>query len=414
MSIEHFRFMVCDECGVRFRTDRPGVVLGARVLCDQCSGLAVVEADAAEAGAPVTEEQIFRELDEGSRSPRAPLPPRPELPPLPAAAAPPTGDERALEPIGPMPELSVDLPRRRRRRRRKMRQRKREWWSGEVVGGRGRGRRSRRRRWRWRWPRRVALAVLLVAVVAGGTWQLQELGRRLARSRPPEVTPSLRGPIRALPDLLAAQELAGRFLAASSAAEAASLVRPWAGVDEALERFFAAWQPLADPATALSPMPPEIEGGLAYQVFGLILPDGKGRLLPVVPTAAGPKVDFKAFSEWSNVAPAGLLDGRVSEAAELRAMLRPSTYYNFRFADSDRFQAYDATVAGMDETLVFYAERGSDEERRISEALNRVGMHPVTVAVRPLDDSFRHQQFLITRLLAVGFVVPDAAAGNSG
>ena len=161
-------------------------------------------------------------------------------------------------------------------------------------------------------------------------------------------------------------------------------------------------------------MPPEIEGGVAYQLFGLILPDGRGCLVPVVPTAAGPKVDFKAVCEWSSVPVAQLLDGSVEEAGEVRAMLRPSTYYNYGFVDSERYLAFDATLGALDRTLVFYAPRGGDEARRIAEAVGPIGMHPVTVAIRSVDGSFRHQQFLITRLLAIGFVVPDPPVAGRG
>jgi hypothetical protein len=411
MSIESIRFHVCDSCGERFRSDRRGVEVGAQMLCSRCRAARGLDAgvrdegEDAAAGRPGATEEDWRALDGSGGA---------TVPELPAAVMPPAltvvelAAGRELPPLGPMPAVSVRLLHRRIRTRheRRGKRRRKTWHRVEASAPTPRNRR-RRRRWIWRWPRMVALVGVVAVVVWIGQWQLQKLGRELARPLVFEAPVELGGPIRTLPDLVEAQRLAQRFVVAGSVDEAWSLVRPWDGVREALAQFLEGWQPPADPAVQIIPLPPELEGGLAYQVFGLITAEGQGRLLPVVPTAGGPRLDFKAFIEWSSAAPAALLDGSVEAAAEVRVMLRPATYYNFGFADAGRFQAFEATVRGRDEPWLLYALRDSDETRRLDAAAARLGMHPATVALRSVDGSHRHRQFLITRLLAVGFVVPD-------
>ena len=322
------------------------------------------------------------------------------------AEAPERGAAEHVHPLEPLPELSVKLPSKGRRRKRK-RKRKGRVRRGEELWGR-KQRRSGARRRGWRWPRRIAIGLAAAAAIGLGIWQLKELGRRLSSTgdgsgdggESPQAELEL-------PDFDLADELARQFVAATTVDEALPLIRPWEGAREALIAYYEVREPI-DPLAPLNAMPPEIEGEMAYQVFGLLLPDGSGRLIPVVDGGDRLMVDFKAFVQWSSAPIECLLDGTTAEIEEVRVILRPSTYYNFTFADSERYRAYEASMGRDHEfQLVMYAQRGMEDAERIERAVERLGMHSVTVALRSVDGSHRGRQLLITKLHAIGFVVPD-------
>ena len=104
--------------------------------------------------------------------------------------------------------------------------------------------------------------------------------------------------------------------------------------------------------------------------------------------------------------------GTVEQADEGRAILRPSTYYNFEFASSQRFRAFSATLAGQKEQLTVYVPRESPAAEPLVRAVRQVGMHPATFSMRALGESHKRQQYLLTELKATGFVIPEPRAAQ--
>ena len=264
-----------------------------------------------------------------------------------------------------------------------------------------------------RWLR-VTAAVILVGLLGGaGVWWLREkfrgnshLGSGGPAARPLPTNDPL---LVTLPDFEKSLALAQRLVNATNVAEILPLIRNGEAMRSVVMADLAAHPPDPGSSLRLRQMSAVVEGTMAYQVFGLIAKSGRKCLVPVVPTPTGPRVDYKAYCEWCSVPASKLLDGGATEAAELRVLLRPSTYYNFGFADQDHWTAFDAKAPGARETMAVYVARGGEIDQRLRAALSRERIQPVTVALQAVDGSERHGQFLVTRLLALGFVVPDEA-----
>jgi len=210
-----------------------------------------------------------------------------------------------------------------------------------------------------------------------------------------------------LPGLEESIAVADAFLGAPDATGMMPWVRGGEKMQPFVERMLPTCMPEKGAKERLRQMPPVVEDRMAYQCFGVIEDSGIGRLVAVVPTKDGPRVDFKAYAEWSDVPFADLFAGKVKQAGELRLMLHFSNYYNYEFTEQAAYVAFDASASYEGTTSVtLYVRRGSDLEQRLSWAIGRLGLYPATVAVEAVKGSEKHRQYLITKLLALGYVVP--------
>jgi len=373
MAIEHIRFQNCDACGRRFR-DSGRQVSYAKVLCEECQEKEKQRDPEEEPVPEIEEEHSPEDLDIGSLDDLS------------------AGEDAGEGGMGPtLEEIAARTPRRHRRRR-----------SQTKTAN------------RLSWPLYAGCLLLVIGIGLAGLWRARIKGRQLAEQgaedSPFGGVPVL--PVPDLPDYEKARELAGRFVREGEVEEVMGMIRPWPGMKKAVGEFLAENPPVDGAAEMLSDMPPVIQTGIVYQrivyqSFGLLLPDGTGRLVQVVETSDGPKVDFKAYVEWCSVPPDELLAGKVEQADEVRAILRPSTYYNFEFASSEQFLAFSATLAGQSEQLTVYVPREGDAVEPLARAVQQIGMHPATFSLQSVGESYQRQQFLLSELKAIGFVVPE-------
>lgn len=378
MAIEHIRFQNCDACGRRFRDSGPGISR-VKQLCDDC--LTREESGSPDQVEPkpvaeISEEELFVDdlaidaLD------------------LPSVG----GDDEAEGGSGPsMEEIAARTKVRRRRLHRPYQAAKRLRWPIYASFG---------------------LAAVMSAVV--GVWLARNKGRELAQEDgggPVLVsTPVL--PVPGLPGYEEARELALRFVCEGELEEVLGMIRPFPGMREEVAAFLMEHPPDGGSDEMLSDMPPVVQAEIAYQSFGLLLPDGTGRLVQVVETPGGPKIDFKAYVEWCSVSREALLAGEVKQADEVRAILRSLTYYNYEFSDSERFEAFSAALMGQSEHLRVYVPRDGEIIGPLRRAVGQIGMHPATFSIRAVGESHTRRQFLLTDLKAAGFVVPDKKAAE--
>jgi hypothetical protein len=94
-------------------------------------------------------------------------------------------------------------------------------------------------------------------------------------------------------------------------------------------------------------------------------------------------------------------------------IIQPTNYYNYAFADDELWSAYSLTAGHAGDSVVGYAPRDSEIDRRLRKLLEGCGMHPVTLALAAVDGSEKHGQFQIVKLLGEGFVVPQEDAPSS-
>lgn len=373
MAIERIRFQTCDACGQRFR-DAGRQISYAKMLCKECREKAKRRGLEAEMALEGTEDEL--------------LPEELDIELLEVVPGEETVAERAAGPT--LDEIAARTPRRRRRRR-------------STAGLE-----------RLRWPIYAGCLLVAIGIGVAGLWRARVKGRHV---RSPAGGDSPFGdvpvlPVEGLPDYEKSRDLARRFVREGEVEEVMKMIRPWPGMKQAVDGFLAENPPVDGAAEMLSDMPPIIQADIVYQSFGLLLPDGTGRLVQVIKTSDGPRVDFKAYVEWCSAPRDELVAGTVEQADEVRAILRPSTYYNFEFASAERFLAFSATLAGEKEPLTVYVPRDSPAAETLVRAVRQVGMHPATFSLRAVGESHKRQQYLLTDLKATGFVVPEQQAAK--
>lgn len=375
MAIKNINFRNCEVCGVRFRAD---ATVARRFLCKACA-----EAEETAKSKPRVEPQGEHEEENWSLERSEPQRPTasPAVPPESAPAVTSSVRAKRMEAVGRANTGPTRL---------------------QVTIS------------RWAWGLVFSAGILgLVLLVAAAIWNLrQSRARTVTSSRQLRTEPWDRPVppndplLTVLPDFEESIKVASNFLEARDTQS----ILPWVRGGESMRAFVEAQGPEALPKPwerdSMRELTPMVEGSMAYQCFGTEGGQRKFRMVAVVPTKDGPRVDFKAYREWSDVPFADLITGKAKRAEEVRVMLWPSTYYNFEFADQERYVAFDAFLtSGSAAPVTLYALRGSEIADRISWVVERMGLHPATVALEARGRS--EGQYLITRLLALGFVVPD-------
>lgn len=150
--------------------------------------------------------------------------------------------------------------------------------------------------------------------------------------------------------------LVKRFAKASTPEEWGAMVRDPERVAPLILTFkpkFATGRPLG-----IKPFGSEPFGdGVLYQ-FSVTYEDGRSRLIHVLPTADGPKVDWESFAR-SGGAGFEELTGPVPVEAELRVLVKPAMYYNYNFSDDRQWRAYETMNGDWPDPLTGYAQVGS-------------------------------------------------------
>ncbi|MFZ9937301.1 MAG: hypothetical protein ACO3JG_09615 [Luteolibacter sp.] len=249
----------------------------------------------------------------------------------------------------------------------------------------------------------VIVAVLLAALVV--------LNRR------PAAPPKVAGPVTAPAELpgepsAAAQgepalAVAKRFTSATSQEERLKCVRQADEVAAQMADFFNRGPGAHEKVEAVVPMGPVVVGELNYESFRVRMTDGKMRILGVVPTGDGAKVDFHAYARHGSQPWSAMVSGEAKEAAEMRVLVQLGNYYNFGFDDEQRWQNFTATSPDLEQPLQFYLERNNPAIAQLRE-VSPVRPTRVTLAIRPVADSHLNGQFEITRCLNLGWVLPES------
>lgn len=137
--------------------------------------------------------------------------------------------------------------------------------------------------------------------------------------------------------------------------------------------------------------------------------DSQSRLVCVVPTMDGLRVDWDCYARYNTKAWPGLLDGSV-KSAELRVFARRSDYYNFDYRDESKWICFEMNSTDHDEILYAYASRGTTTAKLLEAALPTVGSGKnvqLTVLLSAGGGEPRRKQFTIDRLHAFGWVQPE-------
>lgn len=239
---------------------------------------------------------------------------------------------------------------------------------------------------------------IFVAVIIAGVW-LSGGGRRDAMADPPKATDELRD------GLEAAEAVARAFLAESDPENRLQWVRFAGDVKTRLPEY-------PDEARSAAG---EIEQVLGHQsdggrtVTGIVVafPAGNVRLLEVVATPDGPRVDWDAYARYGTASWEDLLSGKARRAV-VRVFCEPSTERPEPFEDQGKWTCFRLSSPDLPQAALGFAQVGQAREAM----MKRVVLGTPNFRQRFTLEVVRHEgkdepSFEITRCLAVGWMLGE-------
>jgi len=200
--------------------------------------------------------------------------------------------------------------------------------------------------------------------------------------------------------------VAYNFMRAGNQTERLRWVRHPEKVAAFMEEFFSHGRGASESMVSLSPMESALADADSYEPFAVELTDGSRRLLCVVREKGSAKVDFKAYARHGSVPWEDLLSGTAKQASEVRVLIQKTDYYNFEFADEQRWIDFTATTPDLDSSLHLYVSKNNPDIKILNKLASGEALG-VTVAISAHGESHLKRQFEITALLATDWVLPD-------
>lgn len=183
----------------------------------------------------------------------------------------------------------------------------------------------------------------------------------------------------------------------------------WAREREIVEKHFVAYS-----EEALSYVPAQIEhrghhveNGLARISFSARFDTGSFRMLNVMETADGLRVDWDSYARYCSESWDALLSGEAS-SAEVRVFVSPGDYHNVPFEDEEKWTCFRLMSPDLPERadIFAYAETGSLREMELKQIVMRAAefRQHMTLTIQGHEASGGKRLFQITRVHAVGWV----------
>jgi hypothetical protein len=147
-------------------------------------------------------------------------------------------------------------------------------------------------------------------------------------------------------------------------------------------------------------------GGIMAARFIAKFPNSKSRLICVVSTEDGLRVDWDSYTRYNNFAIPSLLSGEV-KSAELRVIIERSDYYNFTYKDEVNWSSFRIKSPDSEEVLYAYSHKQTTTGKLLDSALSRVAPGAnvqVTVQISSNNNSHQKKQFTIDRVYAFGWL----------
>lgn len=242
------------------------------------------------------------------------------------------------------------------------------------------------------WIRVVAFGLFVLLLGAGFTLYLRQTGedRQAGEELPsqqkqviqeesfnPGNANEWKGPV--------PRQIAESFSKATTHEERLQWVRDGGRVAPLMERFFRDGPGANEKILEIVPMPPESNGALTFQRFQVRMDNDKSRLVSVVLTDEGGKVDFECYARHGAVAWSDLLSGKASESSEVRVFVEPGFAYMYEFSDDQKWRSILATTPDYEYPLYFYVLRDSEVDKKFKE-------NEWQAAACDSCDSFRKEQ----------------------
>ncbi|MCB1095288.1 MAG: hypothetical protein KDN22_06875 [Verrucomicrobiae bacterium] len=153
-----------------------------------------------------------------------------------------------------------------------------------------------------------------------------------------------------------------------------------------------------------------MENGLARTAFAVRFESGNFRLLNVVETHEGLRVDWDSYARYCSSSWDDLLSGR-STSAEVRVFVSPGDYHNVPFSDPQSWTCFRFMSPDLPERedVFAYARIGTLREQEMKAAiLNAPDFRQhMTLVIDSQEAAGGKRMFEITLVLAVGWVRGD-------
>ena len=197
------------------------------------------------------------------------------------------------------------------------------------------------------------------------------------------------------------------FCAAPNAEALMPFIRDPERVGPNLLRYYGAenpWIPLA-----LGPQPDLsiLEVHRNFVVLQLPLADFATRPIALEKTPGGFRVDWESFTGYSELSWADLRRTRPRDPVLVRAVVRPTDYFNRDFTSAIKYRAFQISDLNRDHVLYGYVPIGGEADLQIQKVLlNDPSVHAV-IRVRYPETSTNDRQVEITEVLEKGWIFRD-------
>jgi DNA-directed RNA polymerase subunit RPC12/RpoP len=138
----------------------------------------------------------------------------------------------------------------------------------------------------------------------------------------------------------------------------------------------------------------------------ILLGEFNERRMVFLKSSEGWKIDWEFWMNWSDMSWSEFRSTKPTEPVVFRVTLNDVPYYNFHFTDDKKWQSFRLTSPDGEHSIYAYAERNTEEERRLRIRASKKNV-PVMLALRFPEDGAR-DQVIIDRIIAEGWIEPEA------
>jgi len=149
------------------------------------------------------------------------------------------------------------------------------------------------------------------------------------------------------------------------------------------------------------------EGGRTVTAFAVTMPSGDVRLLEVVETEKGPKVDWDAYARYGTASWEDLLSGK-AERAVVRVFCEPSSERPEPFGNQAEWTCFRLSSPDLPQAALGFAQVGSVREVMMKKVIIGTPRYRQRFTLEILRHEGKDEPlFEITRCLAVGWILGD-------
>jgi len=199
------------------------------------------------------------------------------------------------------------------------------------------------------------------------------------------------------------REIADAFLASADAKERLPWVRNPKDVAKRMNLY--PEEALNHAVEKLTPLGSASVQNMVFARFVAKFPNGNKRLLCVLATDDGPKVDWDAYARYGSASWESILQGTAGPA-EVRVFLKRGYYYTYNYRDDTIWQCYKVISPDTQEPIYVYARSDSQRGKLLAATFlgRRSRNQRMTLTISSSEGGHKHGQFTIDRVHSIGWV----------